>query len=369
MEKNKKIRTIGISIVAVLWLILTVFVWVLPSKDISTSERRPLAQFPELSVETVLSGEFITKFEDYTLDQFPARDTFRQLKSMFHFYVMRQSDNNDIYIEDGYAAKLEYPLNTNSIDYANQRFDKIYNKYLKNTNTKIYFSVIPDKSFYIGKENGYPTMDYEKLFADIQSNNEWATYIDITNKLSVSDYYKTDTHWRQENIVDVAQLLCEKMGVTQPDKNSFTTQEVNKPFYGVYYGQAALPMPSEKMYILTNDTLQNCVVTDFETNKKTVIYDSTMLESKDLYDYYLSGAKALLTIENPNAKTDKELVIFRDSFGSSIAPLFVESYAKVTLIDIRYISSDFIGNFVKFNNQDVLFLYSTLVLNSSSTLK
>ena len=27
-------------------------------------------------------------------------------------------------------------------------------------------------------------------------------------------------------------------------------------------------------------------------------------------------------IENPEAETDKELVIFRDSFGSSIAPFF-----------------------------------------------
>jgi hypothetical protein len=94
-----------------------------------------------------------------------------------------------------------------------------------------------------------------------------------------------------------------------------------------------------------------------------------MWENKDLYDYYLGGAKALLTIENPNAQTDKELVIFRDSFGSSIAPLFMESYSKVTLIDIRYIKSDFIGSFIKFDNQDVLFMYSALVLNSSSTMK
>lgn len=366
---SKKIRIVGISAVAVLWLVLTLVTWFKPAGEISVSERRPLAQFPELSVETVLSGDFISKFEDYTLDQFPGRDTFRQLKSIFHYYVMRQSDNNDIYIEDGYAAKLEYPLNQDSLDYANKRFDKIYNKYLKDTNVNIYFSVVPDKSYYIGEENGYPVMDYQKLFANIQENNEWAKYIDITGKLDIQDYYKTDTHWRQENILDVAQLLCEQMGVTKPTMDMFTKEKVEKPFYGVYYGQAALPMPSEEMYVLNSDTLSGCIVTDFETNKKTVVYDKAMWENKDLYDYYLGGAKALLTIENPNATTDRELVIFRDSFGSSIAPLFMESYAKVTLVDIRYINSDFIGNFVKFSNQDVLFLYSTLVLNSSSTLK
>ncbi len=366
---SKKIRIVGISAVAVLWLVLTLVTWFKPAGEISVSERRPLAQFPELSVDTVLSGDFITKFEDYTLDQFPGRDTFRQLKSIFHYYVMQQSDNNDIYIEDGYAAKLEYPLNQDSLDYANKRFDNIYNKYLKNTDVNIYFSVIPDKSYYIGEENGYLVMNYEELFANIQENNAWATYIDITDKLAIEDYYKTDTHWRQENILDVAQFLCTSMNANAPDTSMFTKEKVEKPFYGVYYGQAALPMPAEDMYIMNSQVLDGCIVTDFETNTKTVVYNKEMLDSKDLYDYYLGGAKALITIENPAASTDRELVIFRDSFGSSIAPFFMGSYAKVTLVDIRYIQSDFIGSFVKFDNQDVLFLYSTLVLNSSSTLK
>ena len=95
----------------------------------------------------------------------------------------------------------------------------------------------------------------------------------------------------------------------------------------------------------------------------------TKLDSKDLYDVYLSGARSLLTIENPNAATDRELIVFRDSFGSSMVPLLANDYAKVTLVDIRYLPADKLGEFVEFGNQDVLFLYSTLVLNQSSMLK
>ena len=84
---------------------------------------------------------------------------------------------------------------------------------------------------------------------------------------------------------------------------------------------------------------------------------------------FLSGSKSLLTIENPNATTDKELIIFRDSFGSSIAPLLAEGYAKITLVDIRYMSPNMLGNFMEFTDQDVLFLYSTGVLNNSITIK
>ena len=41
----------------------------------------------------------------------------------------------------------------------------------------------------------------------------------------------------------------------------------------------------------------------------------------------------------------------------------------VTVVDIRYISSQLLGNYLSFQNQDVLFAYSTLILNNSSTLK
>ena len=76
-----------------------------------------------------------------------------------------------------------------------------------------------------------------------------------------------------------------------------------------------------------------------------------------------------VTLENDNAKTDKELVILRDSFGGSLAPLFTEAYKKITVIDIRYIQSSFIGNLEKFDNKDVLFIYSTALLNNSLAMK
>ena len=63
--------------------------------------------------------------------------------------------------------------------------------------------------------------------------------------------------------------------------------------------------------------------------------------------------------------TNKELLLFRDSFGSSIAPLLVENYSKITLIDLRYISSMILDKYIDFKEQDVLFLYSTVVLNQN----
>ena len=193
--------------------------------------------------------------------------------------------------------------------------------------------------------------------------------IRLTDSLSIQDYYRTDTHWRQERLLPAAQALCQALGASSPRQEDYTVTPLEKPFYGVYYGQAALPMQPDTMYLLKSDLLDDCRVYDYETGETAAVYDMTKLSSKDLYDVYLSGARSLLTIENPNAATDRELIVFRDSFGSSIVPLLVNDYAKVTLVDLRYIRSDYLGQFLDFHGQDVLFLYSTLLLNNSAAIK
>lgn len=356
-------------ILMALWAVLAIWAWCSPSEETSDAERRPLAQMPEISADAVLEGSFMEDFEEYSLDQFPIRDSFRQLKSLFHYNVLNQSDNNGIYIADGYAVQQEYPLNEASVSHALERLRNVYENYLSGSGCKIYMAIVPDKGYYLAEESGQLTMDYRRLFSQIQEGMPWAEHIDLTDDLTAEDYYRTDTHWRQEKLIPAADKLCGALNVTKPAEEDYTLTKLERPFYGVYYGQAALPMEPETMYLLESDLLTSCIVYDYETGQTTSVYDRSKLNSKDLYDVYLSGARALLTIENPNAATDRELIVFRDSFGSSLTPLLVQGYAKVTLIDLRYISSDMLGQFMKFNGQDVLFLYSTLVLNNSAAIK
>jgi len=366
---NHKIRSVGVIAVVALWAALVVFSWFGPKQEISESERRPLAQMPDLTAQTLLNGKFMSEFEDYSLDQFPLRDSFRQVKSLFHYYVLGQKDNNDIYIADGYAVKQEYPYNPDSADHALDRFNYLYEKYLKESGSEIFMTVVPDKGYYLGESSGHLTMDYASLFETLEAGMPWAEFVDITQALTAEDYYRTDTHWRQENLLDAAGKLCEALGVTSPKAEDYTVTALKRPFYGVYYGQAALPMKPETMYVLESELLNSCTVLDWESGKQNAVYDMSKLDSRDLYDVFLSGSRSLLTIENPNASTDRELIVFRDSFGSSMVPLLVQDYARVTLVDIRYIQIDMLGRFLEFQGQDVLFLYSTLVLNNSSTIK
>ena len=366
---TKKIRAIGAAVLATLWAALILAAWLGKPEQMSDSERRPLAQFPKLTADTLLSAKFMSDFETYTLDQFPMRDTFRTLKSMTHYYVFGQKDNNGIYMQDGFAAKLEYPLNVSALDYALSRLNYVYETYLKEVGSKVYMAVVPDKSFYLAEENGYPALNYDALFDRVAEKLPFARQIDLTGTLTAQDYYRTDTHWRQEALLPVAQTVSNAMGLTAPKAENFTQTPVKEDFYGVYYGQAALPMASEPLYVMESELLSACQVYNYETDSYAPVYDLEKLSGKDPYDVFLSGPQSLLRVENPKAVTDKELLIFRDSFGSSVAPLLVQDYKTVTLVDIRYLASQMLGKYLDFHGQDVLFLYSTSVLNNGTTLK
>ena len=151
----------------------------------------------------------------------------------------------------------------------------------------------------------------------------------------------------------------------EPEYQSNTLQG----FYGVYCGQSALATEPEPLTYLASSATDSAVVTSAEVEGTLPVYTLDRFEGMDGYDIFLNGAQAFMEIECPEAKTEQELIIFRDSYSSSLSPLLMETYRKITLIDLRYMSSELLEQFVSFDNQTVLFLYSTVLLNSSSLLR
>ena len=264
---------------------------------------------------------------------------------------------------------MEYPLSKPMLDHAANRFEYLYETYLQDAED-IYFAIVPDKNYFLAEQNGYLSLDYEELISYMNEKTDYMTPIDLTGQLKLEDYYYTDTHWRQEKLTDLADYLLEAMGAESAEQE-YQKIESETPFHGVYYGQAALPMEPDTLNYLTNEMLEDCKVFTYETGKPVEIpmYDMEKAAGKDPYEMFLSGTRPILTIENPHVDNDEELIVFRDSFGSSLVPLLAKAYEKITILDIRYVNSSMLGQFVEFGDQDVLFLYSTMLLNSSLALK
>ena len=366
---NNKLKNIVVTLVFVAFMAAFVgmctFRYFNPV-DTSEAERRPLAQFPaEITWETILNKKAMEEFEKYVVDQFPMREFFRGLKAKFVLNVLGLNENNGLAVEDGYIAKIEDDFNPELLDYSIGRLEHIYNRYLANNGGDKFITVVPDKNYFFEKEYGYIGPDYDGLAALIQEKLPGMSYVDIFGALSLEDYYRTDTHWSQDKLDGVVDVLAEALGIS--DRLSGQYQEnVLEGFKGVYHGQSALnPKPDDLVY-LTNDILNACTVYDYETGKTTGIYNFDAFYGKDGYDFFLSGTRALLRIDNPNATTDEELIIFRDSFGSSLSPLLVEGYKSIYIVDIRYVMPDMLGMMIDFEGKDVLMMYSALVLNQKA---
>ncbi len=337
--------------------------------EILVSERRKAQQMPQASVESVMDKSFFDGFEKYLTDQFPLRDGFRTVNAAIRMKLLRQTDNSKVYLADGHISEFQSVLSENSVKKTAEKLNSIYEKYISGKNAKVYYSVVPDKNYFLAEKNGFPSLDYGRMLEIYHSEIRNMEYIDIFDCLTADDYYTTDSHWKQENLGKVIDRLSRKMGFKARPFSDYTAQKISD-FEGVYAPRLALGKMSDEIVTLSSPVTDGAKTFNLETNKTMQgVYDMSKLSGYDKYEVYLSGAAAFLTIENPLAKEKRELVVFRDSFGSSLVPLMLEGYSKITVVDIRYISPQILGEYVDFTNCDVLFIYNTLILNQSNILK
>ncbi len=350
-----KEKIISISFVGILFSFL-ILNFLMKDKAISSYERR------KLMTSDKLKENFVANLDTYLTDQFPFRDKFISLHTVFERYGLCNADSNDVYIKNGYVIEKNYPLDETSINGFINKLNYIKEIYLQNN--KVFYTIIPDKAYFLDQKQ-YLTLDYSKLLQTLQSNIK-IDYIDIIDLLNLEDYYKTDIHIKQPSYQKIVNRFSDYLTFDY-NKESYE-ENVYNMFYGASYSKVpSFTKPDELVY-LSNNSIHKARVWHLEYGEKNV-YDDEKLTGVDSYDVFLSGPSALIEIENKTDDVEGELIIFRDSFGSSFAPLLIPYYKKITLIDLRYIDFSLLDQYVSFDNQDVLFAYSTLLVNNSQLLK
>ena len=274
----------------------------------------------------------------------------------------------EVYVYGGYAVSTGAGFDQQSLDYAARKFRQLYDSVLTANTGHIYLSVIPDKGSFTAPPEGYTPAVADETAQALLSRLDFVRYVDIAPLLELEDYYRTDPHWRQECLADVARTLLQAMGGQLTE--DFQENTVDTPFFGSYAGKAAEPLTADTLRYLTDAVLDACTVYDYETEAQESLYDPTAVDTDTPYDLYLQGSRSLLRVDSPLSAAEETLVVFRDSFGSSLIPLLAQHYRTIYAVDIRYLSSQLLGRFLTLDgSEDVLFLYSTMVLQNSRTMK
>lgn len=350
-----KEKIISILFIAIIYT-LSISTLILKDRDISTYERR------KLTTTQKLKENFIDNLDDYLTDQFVFRDSLISINSCFDRYILNNIDDNNVYILNDYIIEKNYPLKEENIENFIKKINYIKDNYLKDNST--YYTIIPDKSYFLNSAK-YLKFNYSELFEKLKENIN-ASYIDITNLLELEDYYKTDIHIKQTSYPKIIKELVTNMNLNYKEINYKENKIEN--FYGASYSKVPqFIKPDEIIYMIDNN-INDLHAQHLEYGEKN-IYDLEKLNTSDKYNIFLSGPSSLIEIKNEDTKSNKELIIFRDSFGSSFAPLLTPYYKRIILIDLRYINMDIVNEYIDFENKDILFAYSTLIVNESNLLK
>lgn len=279
--------------------------------------------------------------------------------------LTKQPDKHGVYRVDDYYMEYAGAYSEKSAAGFVKKLNSIKSTYLTADN-RTFYAIVPDKAYY-AQDAGYPVFDYASMQSAVRAGLTEFTEIDLFPVLSLTDYYKTDIHWRQDKLAPTVMALGDTMGFAV-DAQAFTAQ-TQEGFVGSYAKSITGKAPADTLVYLTSPVTDAANVENYQYPDFHAVYDTARLASKLPYDVFLSGASPVITIENPLATSEQSLIIFRDSFASSLAPLLLPAYKSITLIDLRYMATPLLRDFVAFDKQDVLFLYSVPVVNSSAMLR
>ena len=346
----------NIIFISVIVSLLT-FGVIIPDKDMSEQERRPLQQFPSFSVEAFMEGEFQKEFQEYVSDQFPFRDWFRGVKTWINHDLLNRIDNNNVYIKDDNIYDKFEDINYDMVDTHIRNINKLIEQF----ENGVYLTLIPSKSYGVD----LPVIDQE-ILASYISNNIDAIYFDQLSYYDENDaFLVTDPHWTQTAAKDIYKDYLQKHLIKQNNLSTYKKYMLEDPYQGTLYSNLGSGSYEDYLEYYTNDVIENLEVCI--TGIETVCQTGPYFESDNLYDLYLNGNHPIVEIYNDSVE-EKELVVFRDSFSNAIAPFIAEDYSKVTLIDLRLVHHSYVLSEVDFANADVLFMYNMKTMNDDFRL-
>lgn len=333
--KHKKEHIITACVFCSFLAIMLLLYIALPKSDFSELEKRYLTDFPEISADNIISGNFGNDMESYMADHMPFRDFFVGLNSYFELITGR-TPATDIYVTTD-KALVEAPVRMQQENI--EKNMTAINAFAEKSDIMIDFMLVPsagwasrNKIAVLAKEyNDYDYIDTVYSMAESSINT-----IDVRNLFDdPSLYYKTDHHWNSFGAYSAYEAYMKALGKDYRDKNEFTVETADG-FFGSTYSRAALWLtPSEELELWKGS--ENITVTNGENdNVNNGVFYSERLDENDKYTVYLDGNHSLVKIHNPDAKTNDKLLVVRDSYSNCLGGFLCESFEDVILVDLRY---------------------------------
>lgn len=296
----------------------------------SVQENRTLQQAPEFSFETLISGDFSSKYEKYVTDQFSFRDTFIEIKSTSEQFLGKK-ENNDVYIstENTLIDKFSNP-NYNQAD-INLRY---ITNFAEAIDIPVFLTIFPTQNdIYAHKLPKNAPFESQKEVIDYVYNvynNSINVYDALMQKNDEYIYYNTDHHWTSLGAYYAYVEMIQAIGKSPTPLGDKVT--LSDSFNGTIYSTSGVRgIASDIIDIYVKN--QKVEILDITGFRDEDMYDMTKLENKDQYEVFLGGNDPQVIL---NGTGEGKVLILKDSYTNSQVPFFLENFEEIHLIDLRF---------------------------------
>ena len=339
--QSKKEQIITIALFCGFLAAMLLAYLLLPKSSFSDREKRYLAEAPELSWESLLSGEFGADVETYMADHIPGRSFFVGLNAAYDLISGRQV-TKDVRLLPG-GRLVEAPVQWDEARI--QKNLSAISAFAEALAQPVDLMIVPSAGW-AAQENPVTGLDLfcqEEYTDDVIISKIYELAQDSVRGFDACQvlsghgdcYYSTDHHWTSLGAYRVYAAYMESLGRSFPQAEDFTIETV-EGFYGSNYTRGGLwSIPSEPLELWHSGSA--LTVTNGETPEphQGVFYRERLAE-QDKYTVYLDGNHSLVRIENPALAGAGKILVIRDSYMNSMGIFLAESYETVVLVDLRY---------------------------------
>lgn len=364
-KRNRKKADVMFSLVFVVILVVIMVLNLLaPNKEVSADENRRLAGRPRFSADSLLSGEYMEKYEKYLSDQFAGREVLRNARVVLNRLGGSKEENGVLIGKNG---QLMEKLLVPDQEVLGNNLDAIVDFAEKNQKMPVYMMLVPDAANVLDKDLPllYTAADQKRMIAQVKRElDTHVTWIDVESVLNKHTddtiYYKTDKHWTSAGAYYVFQAAAELMDISKGVSGKFATYPISTTFNGDLAAKSGCEKHVKEVieiYIpLEGDT---DVIVNYvdEQRKSTSLYDSSKLEGSNQYEVFLGGDSSVIDIKTVSEST-RRLLVVKDSFANSFLPFLTPYFREIVVVDPQYYGGTIDEIMDTYRITDTLILYS-----------
>lgn len=376
MEKNlisTLFRVLTLAVFFLLTVVMLVKSIAAPDRERSEKENRSLAQFPEISLTSITSGDFMSRFESYMSDQVFGREKIVSVKSAVE-RLTGKTEQNGVYIgKDGWLFEKPAVYNQEKVGKTASAVSALCKRCgIENQ----MFVLVPNSTSVVEKKlpSHFPQKPQNETISKVYSLMPDSVKCFDANKIiqNYSDreslYYRNDHHWTTAG----AKLVFDGIASAwQLDKSvKYNTYVISGSFYGTLSSSSGI---KDKP-----DTIEACVpengagtyyIQNSSTMTKTAsVFCTDKLNTSNQYEVFAGGNFSKLVI-NTTADTDRRLLLFKDSYANCMLPMLTPHFREIVVIDARYFTDEIDAVIETEDFTHLLFLYNVNTFLDDTSLK